>query len=219
MDLSLELASLVERLAQPGGEGRAVQFVSARSGEGASSIARAFALCAAAEGRRTWLVELDVMSGGQAQALEAQGWGPLGRAVRASPDGSSFLQIGPGPVRAELLAHAVGETGLWVTRFPREALEPGQKVRITPGADYWKALREHADLIVVDAPAAERSRAAAAVAPHMDATLIVVAADNDDPSGPTLLRDGLQAVGGRCAGAVLNRAPRPPPRMLRKLTP
>lgn len=219
VDLSDTLQVLVERLDPPGGPARAVQFVSARTGEGASSVARAFALAAAADGRRTWLVELDVMSGAQAAAFADGRYGPLGPAVEASPDGSAFLQVGPGPSTARLAVHAVGDTGLWVTRFRGEALAPGQKVRITGDGGYWRALRAHADLVVVDAPAAERSRAAAAVAPHMDATLIVVSADNDDPSGPALLRAGLEAVGGRCAGAVLNRAPPPPPRMLRKLTP
>ncbi len=218
VELSQSLHALVDRLDPPGGPGRAVQFVAARTGEGVSSIARAFALAAAADGRRTWLVELDVMSGDQAAAFEDGRHGLLGPPMEASPDGSAFLQVGPGPSQARLAVHAVGATGLWVTRFRAEALRPGQKVRITGDGDYWRALRAHADLIVVDAPAAERSRAAAAVAPNMDATLIVVSADNDDPTGPALLRAGLEAVGGRCAGAVLNRAPPPPPRMLRKLT-
>ncbi len=218
VDLSAEMRCLVERLGAPGPDGgRAVQFVSARSGEGASTVARAFAEAAAADGLRTWLVELDVLAGVQAQALAASPHGPLGPSVRASPDGSLFFDVTPASSLELLEAHRLREAPLWVTRFRREALPAGAKVRITGSGAYWAALRANADLVVVDAPAAERSRAAAAVAPHMDATVIVVAADGDDRTGPSLLRDGIVAVGGRCAGAVLNRAPRTPPAFLRRL--
>lgn len=224
-DVAPEIVKLAERLAAPeGGRGRAIQFVSAREGEGTGGVARDLARSAAALGSgRVWLVELDVAAGAQFAAFREGRHGPLGAATRASPDGSSFLEVTPsttGREAAELLqAHPVGGAGLWVTRFRTDALKPGQRVRITGSAAYWNALRDHADLVVVDAPAAETSRAAAAVAPHMDATVIVISADNDDPGGPAVLRDGLVAVGGRCAGAVLTRAPRPAPRFLRALAP
>lgn len=224
-DIAPEILRLAERLASPDAAGgRAVQFVSAREGEGASGVSRDFARAAAALGHGdVWLVELDVAAGAQFGAFRDGRHGALGAATRGSPDGSSFLQVTPSTTGREggelLQAHPVAGTGLWVTRFRTDALRPGQKVRITGAADYWEALKAHADLVVVDAPAAESSRAAAAVAPHMDATVIVVAADNDDPAGPALLRDGLAAVGARCAGAVLTRAPRPAPRFLRALTP
>ncbi len=229
VDLSAELAGLVDRLAEPGPDGgRAIQFVSARSGEGTSTVARAFARAAAGRGDRgVWLVELDVMAGTKFQAFSEGAYGPLGEPGRARPDDSAFFQVVP-PVHdgaptveaaSWLEAWPLAREKFWVTRFKAERLRPGQSVRLTGSGDYWRALRPYADLIVVDAPAAERSRAAAAVAPHMDSTVLVVAADNYDPSGPALLRDGLKAVGGRCAGAILNRAPRPAPRFLRALAP
>ena len=70
--------------------------------------------------------------------------------------------------------------------------------------------------MVVDAPAGERSRAAALVAPHMDANLIVVGADTADAGETLRLREGLEAAGGRCAGVVLNRI-EPAPAFLRRL--
>lgn len=230
VDLSDALAGLVERLGDPATDGaRAIQFVAARSGEGTSTVARAFARAAAGRGERgVWLVELDVMAGAQFEAFADGAYGPLGEPGRASPDDSAFFQVVPtiiegGAPAAEAASYMeawpLAREKFWVTRFKAERLRPGQSVRLTGVGDYWRALRPFADLIVVDAPAAERSRAAAAVAPHMDATVLVVAADNDDPSGPALLRDGLKAVGGRCAGAILNRAPRPAPRFLRALAP
>lgn len=230
VDMSHALAGLVERLGEPAPEGgRAIQFVSARSGEGTSTVARAFARAAAGRGGRgVWLVELDVMAGAQFDAFADGAYGALGEPGRASPDDSAFFQVAPPvheagapvPTAASYLeAWPVTGEKFWVTRFKAERLRPGQSVRLTGGGDYWRALKPYADLIVVDAPSAERSRAAAAVAPHMDSTVVVVSADNDDPSGPALLRDGVTAVGGRCAGVILNRVPSRPPRFLRALTP
>ena len=230
VDLSAELQALVDRLGEPAPEGgRAIQFVSATRGEGTSTVARAFARAAAGRGARgVWLVELDVMAGAQFAAFADGAYGPLGEPGRAGPDDSAFFQVVPPPDEAEapppaaasyLEAWPLAGEAFWVTRFKAERLRPGQSVRLTGSGDYWRALKPFADLIVVDAPAAERSRAAAAVAPHMDATVVVVSADNDDPSGPTLLRDGVRAAGGRCAGMILNRAPRRAPRFLRALAP
>lgn len=218
VDLAAEMTTLVRRMGGPGPDGgRAVQFVAARAGEGTSTVARAFALAAAAEGLRTWLVELDLISGVQSDALQAGAHGPPGPA--AAVPGPAFFEVSPpAPDDAGLLeARRLAGAPLWVTRFRREALAPGRRLGITGAADAWAGLKRRADLVVVDAPSADVSRAAAAVAPHMDATLIVVGADHDDPSGPALLRAGLTAVGGRCAGAVLNRAPARPPAFLRRL--
>lgn len=228
VDLSEDLQGLVDRLGEPGPEGgRAIQFVSARRGEGTSTVARAFARAAVGLGERgVWLVELDVLGADQFEAFADGAYGELGSPVRGSPDDSCFFTLTPpvdwtvaeGSSTATYLeAWPVQGERFWITRFAGERLPPGWRVRLTGGGDYWRALRPYADLIVVDAPAAERSRAAAATAPHMDATVIVVAADNDDPAGPALLRDGIQAVGGRCAGMILNRAPPRPPGFLRKL--
>ena len=231
VDLSAEMAALADRLAEPSPDGgRAIQFVSARTGEGVSTVARAFARAAAARsgGRGVWLVELDVLAQAQFEAFADGAYGELGEPVRGSPDDSAFFQVVPPVTEAGvrppppgdwLEAWPVRGERFWITRFRSERLRPGQSVRLTGGADYWDALKAYADLIVVDAPAAERSRAAAATAPHMDATVLVVGADNDDPAGPALLRDGLEAVGGRCAGMVLNRARPRAPGFLRALAP
>ncbi len=79
VDLSKDMAALLERLdwgpgAQgPRGLGRVVQFVGAAPGEGVSTVAREFARVAAPRVRRgVWLIELDLMSGGQLAAIEAE---------------------------------------------------------------------------------------------------------------------------------------------------
>ena len=104
----------------------------------------------------------------------------------------------------------MGSAPFWVTRFRADALRPPQTVEVIASGDYWRALRRHADLIVVDAPAFDRSAAAVTVAPLMDETILVVAADQPDVAAPARLRDAITDAGGRCAGLFLNRVDLPP---------
>ena len=209
------------------GRGRAIQFVAATAGEGASTVAREFAFFVATRtARRVWLVDLDVL--GEPQALTiakaAERYGPLGPPASGSPDGSAFFTVKPPLLRPDgrpwpdtryLAAYAVGTAHLWVTRFRRDALNPRQSVHILPTGDYWSALRRCADLVVVDAPPADRSQAALTVAPFIEETVLVVAADQPNVVAPGRLRDAVTAAGGHCRGLFLNRASVQPPGFLK----
>lgn len=232
VDLNAEMTDLWTSLGAPApGRARVVQFVSARRGEGASTVAREFARFAARRaGRNTWLVDLDLFSSGQHEAIAAEPelYGGLGKAVTASPDGSAFFTVQPptpmpdgsnAPDARFLVAHAVGGPGFWVTRFRAEVLRGGQGVHVLPSADYWNALRRHADIIVVDSPSADRSQAALTVAPFMDQTVLVVAADQPDVAAPARLRDAVTGSGGRVAGVFFNRARIQTPGFLRAILP
>jgi hypothetical protein len=118
-----------------------------------------------------------------------------------------------------LVAYPVGGPRLWVTRFRRELMHERQSVHVLRKPDYWIALKRHADLIIVDAPAADRSSAAVTVAPFMDSTVLVVAADQGDAAAPLALKRAILAAGGRCAGLVFNRAELEPPGFLSKILP
>lgn len=230
VDLTPEMAQLWGSLgAPPPGVARVVQFVAARSGEGTSTLAREFALFASKRTRKAvWLVDLDLLNSAQHHAIaeNVARYGAMGRQSAASPDGSAFFTVQP-PTRGPdgrpwpdarfLVAHAVGGSHLWVTRFRREILQPGQRISIVSSGDYWRALRRHADVVVVDAPAADRSSAALAVAPFVDCSVLVVAAEEGDTAGPAHLRDAIQAAGGRCAGIVFNRARAVPPGFLKAI--
>jgi Mrp family chromosome partitioning ATPase len=229
VDLTAEMGRLWASLRAPWrGQTRIVQFAAARTGEGASTIAREFAYHAASRVQRpVWLVDADLLDSPQYNAIAARParYGGLGRQTSASPDGSAFFQVQPPepgetgePIAAErfLLAHPVGGPRLWVTRFRRELLQPWQKVEIAPGPAYWEALRRHAGLIVVDAPAADRSNASAVLAPLVDSTVLVVAADLGETETPALFKRSLTATGGLCSGLFLNRAPPEPPAFLRR---
>jgi hypothetical protein len=232
VDLSAEMAELWTSLgAPPGGRGRLVEFIAAREGEGVSTVAREFALYAARTmRRRVWLVDLDLMGQTQAAAIarDAKRFGALGQPAAATPDGTMFFSVQPPLKRPDgrawpdaryISAHAAGGPGLWITRFRREAMRGRQGVHVLPTPDYWKALRRHADLVVVDAPCAERSHAGLTVSPFMDEVVLVVAADEGDARAPAELRDDLAAAGARCAGLFVNRVRIEPPGFLRGAAP
>lgn len=223
------MSALAARLGPaPGAVARVVQFVAAESGEGTSTLARAFAETVARTAvRPVWLVELDLMRGEQHAviAAEPEVYGRLGDPTRASPNHSMFFTVGPqiedepGLDASYLAAYAVGRSRLYVTRFKRERLVAGQTARILSTPDYWETVAAHSEYVVVDAPAWSRSRAAAVVAPFMDANLLVVSADRRNPDAAVALLQGVEAAGGRWTGVVANRAPKPPPRLLRAAAP
>jgi Mrp family chromosome partitioning ATPase len=231
VDLSAEAAELEIALgpALRPGLGRVVQFVSAERGEGTSTVAREFARHLAQRAAKgVWLIELDLLRGAQYAALsdEAERYGFLGKPVRASPDGSMFFQVAPPSQGVDgrpwsderyLAAFQVGSRRWWATRFRREALRTGQNVQILSSPAYWEAMRRHADWVVVDCPAAERSRVVLATAPYMDANVLVVAAESGDMARPPALRDAVVGAGGHCAGIFLNQVRTEAPRFMRRL--
>ncbi len=228
-DLSSEMAALAERLGPaPGAVARLVQFVAPEPGEGASTLARAFALEMAKTAiKPVWLIELDLMRGEQHAIIgeDPDVYGRLGEPTRASPNHAMFFTVQPqiqneaGLDASYLAAYAVGRSRLFVTRFRRERLAAGQTARILPSADYWEAIAAHSDYVVVDAPAWSRSRLAGVVAPFMDANLLVVSADKRHPEAAAEAKRGLEAAGGRWSGVVMNRAHKAPPRFIQKLAP
>ena len=232
VNLTAEMAQLWAALGPPRpGRGRAVEFVCANRGEGASTIAREFARFAAGRAQRpVWLIDLDLLGPGQHAAITAEParYGQLGRPAVASPDGSSFFNVQPpgrdakGKVALDasyLSGQNAGGSKLWVTRFRRERLAGGQVPHLVQSPDYWNALRRHAEWIVVDAPSADRSPAGLAMSPMMDTTVLVVAADGEDTRGPAALRDAIEQAGGRCAGLVFNRGRIEAPGFLKALLP
>ena len=231
VDLTSEMAALWAALGPtPGHRGRVIQFAAANSGEGVSTVAREYARLAAVRARRpVWLVDADLAQQGQLEAVAAEPdrFGSLGKPAIATPDGSIFFAITPRitdrdgkPVHPARLITARPCLGgrLWVTRFAAEHLRSGQRAEPVADARYWDALRRHADTVVIDSPAADRTSTAITLAPFVDATGLVVAAESTAAGDPLLLRDEIEAAGGRIAGVVVNRSTYQPPAFLKRLT-
>ena len=137
----------------------------------------------------------------------ALGPGQLGKPAQASPDGSAFFTVTPRvvgrdgkPVPAARLMTARPCLGgrLWVTRFHMEALRSGHRVEAIGEPRYWDALRPHADTIVIDTPAADRNDMAIILAPFVDMTVLVVAAESTAANEPLDLQGAVvpEAAGG-----------------------
>ncbi|MBA4804719.1 MAG: hfsB [Brevundimonas sp.] len=231
VDLTSEMAALWAALGPaPGHRGRVIQIAAATTGEGVSTVAREYARLAAVRARKpVWLIDADLSQQGQVEAIAAQPdrFGRMGKAAAATPDGSIFFAVTPRvtdrdgkPVHPARLVTARPFLGgrLWATRFAGENLRSGQRAEVLGDARYWDALRRHADTVVIDSPAADRSDTAITLAPFVDATVLVVAAGGASPGEPMILRDEIEAVGGRIAGVVVNRSTYQPPAFLRRLT-
>ena len=231
VDLTSEMAGLWAALGPPPAHrGRVIQIAAANTGEGASTVAREFARLAAVRARKpVWLIDADLAQQGQQDAVAAapDRFGKLGPASAASPDGTVFYAVTPPvvgrdgkPVAAGRLMTAKACLGgrLWVTRFMTESLRSGQRAEPLSDPHYWDAMRGHADTVVIDAPSADRSDVAILLAPYVDFTVLVVAAGTTSANEPVILRDEIEAVGGRIAGVVVNRSTYKAPPFLSRLT-
>lgn len=231
VDLTTEMAALWAALGPaPGHRGRVIQIAAANTGEGASTVAREYARLAAVRARRpVWLIDADLAQQGQLEAVasEPDRFGALGKAAIATPDGSIFFAVTPRlldrqgkPVHPARLMTARPCLGgrLWVTRFAAELLRSGQRAEPVADPRYWDALRKHADTVVIDSPAADRNSMSITLAPFVDATVLVVAAETSAAGDPLILRDEIEAAGGKIAGVVVNRSTYQPPAFLKRLT-
>lgn len=230
VDLTHEMAALWAALG-PGrpDRGRVIQFIAATSGEGTSTVAREFARLAAVRARKpVWLIDADLSTQSQQAEVsrDAERFGDLGKPAAASPNGSAFYTVQPALrgrdgrqiADARLLsARPCLGRRLWVTGFRGDALGAGQRAVALPRGNYWDAMRQHAETVVVDSPAADRTDFGLTLAPFADAVVLVVAADSADASEGAALRDELERLGARCAGLVFNRAEVQPPSFMRRV--
>jgi Mrp family chromosome partitioning ATPase len=217
IDLRTGLHELMRQLAlAPAGDsGRTIMFMSARAGEGVSSIAASFALLVAETARKpVWLVDLDLRRNNVFNAFAvgefAGKFGGVGPPYAGNLKTQPFFSIEPEDPAAVagvgvFTAHRVGETRLMVTQFDASRVKAGQSIRIRTALDYWTAARAATDWTIVDAPALERASAGLAVACQMDRTVIVVKADATPPAEVDQLRRELKKHGANIGGAVLNR--------------
>ncbi|MEM7492293.1 MAG: hypothetical protein AAF296_02865 [Pseudomonadota bacterium] len=203
----------ISRLTSAGGNGRCVMFVSARDGEGTTSVAGSIALMAARRAQKqAWLVDLDLRRNSAFKAFErgfAKHIGSPGRAFDASLRQNQIYSIVPSiatrSAQKLLTAHEIPDARLLVTRFRNEHLNRGQRVQIRTQPDWWSSLRQIADWIVVDTPSLERSPAALAAASQMDGIFIVVEADCTNAEDVVAARREIEAHGGDVRGLIMNR--------------
>jgi hypothetical protein len=211
-----DIAALL-RLLVPGAAGaRRVMLIGAEPGVGCSAFARRLAVEAGvAFDRPAWLYDLDLVDNPQfafargapalapGPAIDADlGQPPFWRLVAA--DRSTLAA----PGRPMLTLHRMGESQAHVSRFRSDRLAAGCRIQIHPNEAYWRAAAQAAGVVLVDAPALDRSRAGLAVASQMDQVVIVVSGRTGSPPPALALRAELEERGARIAGVVLCGATR-----------
>ena len=203
-------------------------FVGAVRGEGVSTVSREFARLAAVRATKpVWLIDADLHRQGQQQIMmqAPDRFGRAGETVAGSPDGSSFYSIKPPLIDPEgervrparlLTAKSFLGRRLYATRFLHEQLKAGQNAQSLKQGDYWVALSQHVDAVIVDVPSLDRDETALMLAPFMD-DIVIVVGENADIDPPLKLKEQLLSVGGRVSGVVINRSTYKPPKLIKKL--
>ena len=192
--------------------------MSARKGEGVSSVASSLAvLMSGRAARPVWLLDLDFLGNQQFRLFQAKTFsrfGAAGRALDGSLNAPPFFQIMPqiravdGNTRGQqkyLAVHKIEHSNLLVSRFRTEILKPGQKIQVSSRDEYWRALRSVSDWAIVDGLSIDHSSAGLSLCRHIDGVILVVEADSTQASEVNTLRNEIEAHGGRCLGVVVNR--------------
>lgn len=217
-DMRNDLPGLWRALARRGSEadGRASLFLSMYAHDDATSLAASFALLAAERcARPVWLLDLDLRENPVFHGFEAgfaQGVTRPGRAydgalrqtpIYRTPDGKA-LQTRRRVDPAKLFClHDLEGANLMVSRFRTEALSPGQRLTVAPTPEWWRAARARAGWIVIVAPPLEGSGVGLSVCAEADDVVLAVAADRTPVEAVAVLREEVEAAGGRIAGAVM----------------
>ena len=185
-------------------QGVVLHIVAATAGEGASTIAREFAMLAGTTGhRRTLLVDADRRDPQTARAFGCdtnQGlveflWG-------GHNDDSDVLQ----PIAGTLLSVTclIGERG--------PASVDAESLR-----ELYGRLREQFELIVVDCPPVVGGAYSNLLPEAVDGVILVVQAEKTRPAVIAHAKESVQQAGGQVLGAVLNRRTNYIPEFLYKL--
>ena len=162
--------------------GRVIEFVASAPGEGTSTLASAYASANAAQLQRKVLLLV------------------TSRRHAVGPGVLQNLALGE-PVEQLLTPR---DDGVYVARVGGISTgEPGWKLLRRP--ELWANLRRHFDLVVLDMPPLEVSRAGLKVAVACDGVVVVVEAEKTRSPVVRDLIERLRAVRGNVLGTVLNK--------------
>lgn len=205
------LEALRARPARVPGGGRAIMFVSAKRGEGVTTVARAVAEQAGPGA--VYALDLDLKRNAFAKALGQSA--PLGPRIDGRFGGVSFYTVrGPGKFALRettpaFAFHRVGRSLIHAGVFDTRLLPHGARVAVSARPDYWIAARIGGATIVVDAPALDRSNVALRVAQHMDAVVLVVGAGTGAAPAALAAKTALLSAGADLLGLVYAGAEAP----------
>ncbi len=183
--------------------GVVLHVVAATVGEGASTIAREFAMLAGTTGhRRTLLVDADRRDPQTARAFNIDTAQGLVEFLWGGADDADVLQ----PVAGTMLSvtRLIGERG--------PAAVDTETLR-----ELYTRLREQFELVVVDCPAVGEGGYSSLLPEAVDGVILVVQAERTRPAVIGHAKDIIEQAGGQVLGAVLNRRTNYIPEFLYKL--
>lgn len=188
----------------------------AHSRNGTSYIARSVAFAAAEHftplGERVLLLDYDLYKQSQLEAVMATGaiHGPYDASFGVTP----FWQVRAGiledspeiPAAAFASLYIQDQLGLAVSVFRWDQVGTNQSLRLITSPEYWAQLRQHFAMIIVDAPAIDRSNSSAILYPYMDTCAIAALPQNVSSAQTLQMRRDIEIVGGHCSGLIVNEA-------------
>jgi Mrp family chromosome partitioning ATPase len=188
------IQNLVQRLdlALNSQTARIVTFISARPGEGTSTIARDYAAALADS------VDHNIL------LIDA---GKLDRAYFHDHDADPEITIADTVAGGRPVTEALYPLGphVFLARWSGQGRSRGVAGKLINDAGFWAALHEKFGTVVIDAPSLKESSDGIALAVRADATVLVVEAETTRQPVIENLRDTVGTAGAKIVGIVMNK--------------
>lgn len=205
-DVHLEqtMAALYQSLVAmlPDAGGRSIQFIGTGKGEGASTLVREFAKTAAFKlGKSVLLLDADQDEPcqlGLFNVVPQHGW-------------EECIRNGT-PLQDSI--HRVGEERLFASQVSVQPSRASRVFDLPKIGEFFEVLKEHFDLVLVDAPAASVSSDGFALSRRVDGVVMVVEAEKTRRQAARKTKGKIEDHGGTVLGVILNRRRYPIPAWL-----
>ncbi len=172
---------------------KVLQITSPRDGDGVSVVAANLAIALAQAGRKTLLLDADLL-----QPQQHRNFG--------LPEGPGLTSI---LSESAEIADAVLDSGirnLWVLPFGPLVRDARQLLAARRFHELFSVFRDQYDCILVDTPSLQTATEASLVTPWVDAVLLIVRADEQATQDAEQASQVLAALGVEVLGAVVNCA-------------
>lgn len=186
---------------------KTVMVVSAEVGEGKSTTAANLAVVMAESGRQVLLVSADLRRPSLHQLFALPNRSGLSRLLMDGNDAKGSLTADKG-VQIDAELWSVTSNLCMVLSGPLPP-HPSSLMDSDAMRQFLKEQRDRFDFVLIDCPPALAVADSLALAPLVDAVLVVADAKRSSRSAVSQLGEQLQQVGGKLIGCVLNRSGRP----------
>lgn len=172
---------------------RILQFIGSREGEGTSTIVREFARVVAERiGKSVLLLDADRTSPSHHLYFRIQ-------PIHFWQDAVSDIEL------LEKVLHRIGESSLYIGPSANSASATPQIFDSPRINDFWQALWDRFDLILIDSSPLTTSPDGLAIAPRVHGVLLVLEAEKTRWQIAKSVHDRLTNVGGNVLGIVFNK--------------